>query len=456
MDWLGISYGSKINVPDRKLGQENKIGYFSQKQNFSRGMEKKKRTSCAARDGLERGSCDRYAIITTFYRDVLCFVLLYERIGQGNLILKDRTSTQQTRHSRHLLQSICELASVHLSRISQLFLLLSNTVSRTRADMTAAGTDMVHRKLWFYSLCLLLTTGSIYGDNSDKSQSKSVKRGADTSQYSDTNAQASTYDTDSEGYSAGSTYSGYGASYGYADAGSAGYGGSGLAAYGSPSAAYAAAGGSSYSSPATAYSSGATAYGSGAAAYGQGASAYGSGATDYSQGAYGQGAYGLGAYGSGAAGYASPASYYSAGSAAYGSPAYGSSSGSDYGSGYQDLHGHLISQHVEVSRPVPVPIYKAVPVPIPHPVAVPVPQPIPIHVPQPIAVQVPVPVPVIKTVAYPVEKPVPYPVEKPVKVTVEKKVPYPVSKPYAVHVPVYKVKHIYHDTKHHYPSSYYN
>ncbi|XP_075233867.1 uncharacterized protein LOC142331712 [Lycorma delicatula] len=126
---------------------------------------------------------------------------------------------------------------------------------------------------------------------------------------------------------------------------------------------------------------------------------------------------------------------------------YGISSG--HGGG-----GQLIAQHVEVTKPIPVPVYKALTVPIPHPVPVAVPHPIPIHVPQPIPVQVPVPVPVVKTIAYPVEKPVPYPVEKPVHITVEKKVPYPVPKPYPVHIPVYRVKHIYHDLSkyhHHHP-----
>ncbi|KAJ8966368.1 hypothetical protein NQ317_002910 [Molorchus minor] len=74
--------------------------------------------------------------------------------------------------------------------------------------------------------------------------------------------------------------------------------------------------------------------------------------------------------------------------------------------------GHDISHTVEVTKHVPVPVYKheivklphTVPVPIPKPVAVPVPQPYPVHVkiPQPFAV------PVIKTITIPVEKPVPY------------------------------------------------
>ncbi|XP_072153738.1 uncharacterized protein [Bemisia tabaci] len=115
-------------------------------------------------------------------------------------------------------------------------------------------------------------------------------------------------------------------------------------------------------------------------------------------------------------------------------------------------------QHtVEVSKPVPVPVYKTVAVPVPQPVPVHVPHPVPVHVPHPVAVHVPQPVPVhvpvevpvVKHVAYPVEKPVPYAVPKPYPVTVEKKVPVTVYKPYPVHVPVYKIKHIYHEPKWH-------
>lgn len=102
-----------------------------------------------------------------------------------------------------------------------------------------------------------------------------------------------------------------------------------------------------------------------------------------------------------------------------------------YGSAYAPAYGpeQVISQHVEINRAIPVPVYRTVAV----------------GVPQPVPVQVPYPVPVIKTVAYPVEKPVPYPVDKPYPVTVEKKVPVPVDRPYPV--PVYKIKHIYHEPK---------
>lgn len=102
-----------------------------------------------------------------------------------------------------------------------------------------------------------------------------------------------------------------------------------------------------------------------------------------------------------------------------------------YGAAYGQAYGpeQVISQHVEINRAVPVPVYRTVAVGIPTPVAV----------------RVPYPVPVIKTVAYPVEKPVPYPVDKPYAVHIEKKVPVPVDRPYPV--PVYKIKHIYHEPK---------
>ncbi|XP_012226803.1 zinc finger protein 512B [Linepithema humile] len=125
-----------------------------------------------------------------------------------------------------------------------------------------------------------------------------------------------------------------------------------------------------------------------------------------------------------------------------------------------------ISQHVEVTKPVAVPIIKnfgypvaqPVAIHIPHPVAVPVAQPYPVHVP----VAQPVPVPVVKTIAIPVEKKVPYrvekiipvPVEKPVPITVEKHIPVPVERPYPIHIPVYK--HIFHrKTKKHSRRRYY-
>ncbi|XP_011874145.1 PREDICTED: zinc finger protein 512B-like [Vollenhovia emeryi] len=116
-----------------------------------------------------------------------------------------------------------------------------------------------------------------------------------------------------------------------------------------------------------------------------------------------------------------------------------------------------ISKHVEVTKPVAVPVVKnigipvaqTVTIPVPHPMAVGVAQPYPVHVP----VVRPIPVPVVKTVAIPVEKKVPYPVEKiipvpvekPVPITIEKHVPVPVEKPYPIHIPVYK--HIFHRRK---------
>ncbi|KAJ8925463.1 hypothetical protein NQ315_009297 [Exocentrus adspersus] len=95
-----------------------------------------------------------------------------------------------------------------------------------------------------------------------------------------------------------------------------------------------------------------------------------------------------------------------------------------------------ISQTVEITRHVPIPIYKheevpiphSVPVPVPHPVAVPIPQPYPVH----IKVPYPVAIPVIKTIHIPIEKPIPVPIEKPVPYHIEKPIPVPVE----VHVPV--------------------
>ncbi|XP_050585736.1 uncharacterized protein LOC126919996 [Bombus affinis] len=147
----------------------------------------------------------------------------------------------------------------------------------------------------------------------------------------------------------------------------------------------------------------------------------------------------------------------------------GLSSYGSYGGGGLDhgLHGGQVhyaeavpvSEHVEITRPVPVPVVKNVGVPVaqpvaigvPHPVAVGVPQPYPVHVP----VAKPVAIPVVKTVAVPVEKKVPFPVEKVIPVPVEKHVPVPVEKhipvpvekPYPIHVPVYK--HVFHRVKSH-------
>ncbi|KAH0954454.1 hypothetical protein HN011_010840 [Eciton burchellii] len=109
-----------------------------------------------------------------------------------------------------------------------------------------------------------------------------------------------------------------------------------------------------------------------------------------------------------------------------------------------------ISEHVEVTNPVAVPIVKNIGVPIPHAVKIPVPHPIAVAVAQPYPVHVPiaqpVAVPIVRTIAIPVEKKVPYPiekiipvpVEKPVPITVEKHVPVPVERPYPIHIPVYK------------------
>ncbi|CAL7939863.1 unnamed protein product [Xylocopa violacea] len=118
-----------------------------------------------------------------------------------------------------------------------------------------------------------------------------------------------------------------------------------------------------------------------------------------------------------------------------------------------------VSEHVEITKPVPIPVVKNVGVPVaqpvaiavPHPVAVGVPQPYPVHVPvaQPVAIPVvkTVAVPVEKKVPYPVEKVIPVPVEKHVPIPVEKHIPVPVEKPYPIHVPVYK--HVYHRVKSH-------
>ncbi|XP_036145904.1 uncharacterized protein LOC105840071 [Monomorium pharaonis] len=128
----------------------------------------------------------------------------------------------------------------------------------------------------------------------------------------------------------------------------------------------------------------------------------------------------------------------------------------DFNQGFKDNVQH-ISEHVEITKPVPVPVVKNIGVPVAQPVSIPVPQPMAIGVAQPYPVHVPfvqpVAVPVVKTIAIPVEKKVPYPVEKivPVRVekavpiTIEKHVPVPVEKLYPIHIPVYK--HIYHRRK---------
>ncbi|XP_053972954.1 uncharacterized protein LOC128873406 isoform X1 [Hylaeus volcanicus] len=147
----------------------------------------------------------------------------------------------------------------------------------------------------------------------------------------------------------------------------------------------------------------------------------------------------------------------------YGSYGYGGG-GIDHG-----LHGgHVqhhyaaavpVSEHVEITKPVPIPVIKNIGVPVAQPVAIPVPHPVAVGVPQPYPVHVPVAkpvlIPVVKTIAVPVEKKVPFPVEKvipvpvekPVPITVEKHIPVPVEKPYPIHIPVYK--HVFHRVKSH-------
>jgi hypothetical protein len=105
-------------------------------------------------------------------------------------------------------------------------------------------------------------------------------------------------------------------------------------------------------------------------------------------------------------------------------------------------HGVPISQTVEVTNTVPVPVVKYIAVPHAVPVAVPVPQAVPVQVPVP----QPVLVPIVRTVAVPVEKPHP--------VYIERHVPVPVPKPYPVHVPVYK--HIRYYPKGHYRHGWWN
>ncbi|XP_070519709.1 zinc finger protein 512B [Cardiocondyla obscurior] len=113
-----------------------------------------------------------------------------------------------------------------------------------------------------------------------------------------------------------------------------------------------------------------------------------------------------------------------------------------------------ISEHVEVTKPVIVPIVKNIGIPVTQPVTIPVPHPMAVGVAQPYPVHVPVvqpvAVPVVKTIAIPVEKKIPYPIEKIIPVPIEKLVPIkiekhipvPVEKLYPIHIPVYK--HIFH------------
>lgn len=105
-----------------------------------------------------------------------------------------------------------------------------------------------------------------------------------------------------------------------------------------------------------------------------------------------------------------------------------------------------ISQHIEITNPVLIPIYKKLPyavskpfpVAIPHPVLVPIPAyyPVNVQISQPIATPVlrELRVPVEKEVLYPVHKYIPMIVHKHVKYRVEKHLPVYVSKPYPVKV----------------------
>ncbi|KAK0084387.1 hypothetical protein PV325_007115 [Microctonus aethiopoides] len=128
--------------------------------------------------------------------------------------------------------------------------------------------------------------------------------------------------------------------------------------------------------------------------------------------------------------------------------------------GDNHVHSVPVSEHVEVTKPVAVPVYKEIGVPvaqpvkihIPHPVAVGIAQPYPVAVP----VSHPVPIQIIKTIAVPVERKVPYavekhipvPIEKPVPIHVERHIPVPVEKPYPIKIPVYKTIH-HHAKSHH-------
>ncbi|XP_063976434.1 E3 ubiquitin-protein ligase RNF12-B-like [Diachasmimorpha longicaudata] len=138
--------------------------------------------------------------------------------------------------------------------------------------------------------------------------------------------------------------------------------------------------------------------------------------------------------------------------------------------GHEDIGGHdfhvdnhihsvPISEHVEVTKPITVPVYKEIGVPVPHPVKIHIPHPVAVEVPQPypviMPVSQPVPIEIIKTVAvpvekkvpYPVEKHIPFPIEKPVPITIERHIPVPVEKPYPIRIPVYKT--IHHHSKSH-------
>ncbi|XP_043466218.1 uncharacterized protein LOC122501052 [Leptopilina heterotoma] len=129
----------------------------------------------------------------------------------------------------------------------------------------------------------------------------------------------------------------------------------------------------------------------------------------------------------------------------------------DHGNNY--VHSVPVSEHVEVTKPIAIPVYKDIGIPVPQPVKINVPHPVAIGVnqPYPVAVPVarPVPIQIIKTIAVPVEKKVPYPVEKhipvpvekPVPITIERHIPVPLVKPYPIKIPIYKT--IYHHAKGH-------
>ncbi|XP_011301106.1 protein SEY1 [Fopius arisanus] len=124
------------------------------------------------------------------------------------------------------------------------------------------------------------------------------------------------------------------------------------------------------------------------------------------------------------------------------------------------VHSVPISEHVEVTKPITIPVYKEIGIPVPHPVKIHIPHPVPVEVPQPypvlMPVSQPVPIQIIKTVAvpvekkipYPVEKHIPFPIEKPVPIKIERHIPVPVEKPYPIKIPIYKTIH-HHAKSHH-------
>ncbi|XP_066585108.1 uncharacterized protein [Prorops nasuta] len=141
---------------------------------------------------------------------------------------------------------------------------------------------------------------------------------------------------------------------------------------------------------------------------------------------------------------------------------YGEDSGShgiSFENEHNTVHSVPVSEHVEVTKPIPVPVYKEIGIPVPQPVKINIPHPVAVGIPQPYPVAVPVskpvPIQIVKTIAVPVEKKVPYPVEKhipvpvekAVPITIEKHIPVPVLKPYPIRIPVYKT--IYHHAKGH-------